>query len=370
MSEKTKTELSFEDLSKEFAFQIPTTEESTELEAPATLNFDTETKEEQETETEEVVDTPPVAEEEKPKEQVKAELTGEYSKFVQKLLKTGQWEDVLIKTEEHPDGIALSELDNISEEEFEQLSQEQLQIRNQDLEEKYVPVSNVDENKKLLIDIIAKGGDLKDYFQSDAELIEPFSEKQGWNLKDEKHLAQIVYQQYINQGLSEKRATTLVQEDIKDMELETKALKIVETYRGAHKQKLIDIAKELEEETKKEQEEIKQYRSELSKRYKEKNLPESLIRKAVDLATKKQQDGTFGIDNIYEEKMKDVNEAEELLLFLTDKEKYLQLKMQDTKLKTELKVMREINRIPKTTDRRIDKAETENKSTSFKFELP
>ena len=68
--------------------------------------------------------------------------------------------------------------------------------------------------------------------------------------------------------------------------------------------------------------------------------------------------------------MKDPKEAKEIILFLQDREKYLALNMNKAELKANVETFRKIKLIPKGRDKNSPAAEGDEKSTSFKFELP
>lgn len=360
-TEEKPNEISLDQLQSEFAFELPTNQEPPQL--PASLEITgAETQEEEEQENEDVIQDSLKAKEPQPLKEV-----SNYNKIVKTFLEKGEWEDVLIKTEDGE--VKLSELEDIPEEEFLNLLEDQKALKNQDQEGKYVPVDGLSDDRRLLIDIVAKGGDLREIFQSPQEMQRPFSEDQGWDLKNEQHLASIVLQQYITQGFDQKRAEKLLQEDISDLTVEEKALNIVKAYQDNYDNRLKEIATNLEKEQLEEKERLKQYRSELNKKYKEANIPEALTKKLVDLGTRYSETGGFVIDDIYETKMKDPKEAAEILFFLSDKEKYLAEKMKETKINTQTNNLRVIERIPKESRTVKTEEEAKNKG-SFTFELP
>lgn len=349
-------ETSFEELQKEFSFDLPPTVEtpSTPTDLPE-INLDIDIKEEVEEKK---------VEEQKPK----VESSTEYSKIVKKFLDNGDWDDAVIKTDDGE--VKISELENISEEEFYNLIADQKAIKEDDVKEKYLPVDGLAEDRKLIIDIVAKGGDLKEIFQSPEQMQKPYDENLGWDLDNEQHQFKIVEDYYIATGIEAKRAKQLAMADMNDMELDIKAKHIVEGYQEAYSNNLKQIAKNLDDENKAEQERVKTYRSDLIKSYKEQNIPESLSKKLVDVATKENQDGVLAIDGIYEKLMEDPKEAKEIIFFLMERDKYLQEKMKETKVQTQMQNMRVINRIPKSSDKKNNTEDNTETKTGFTFELP
>jgi hypothetical protein len=358
MSENQET--SFEDLQKEFSFDLPPNLETppTPVELPTiNLELDTEEKEEK-----------IIEEEVKEVKLPTADASSEYSKIVKKFLDNGDWEDAVIKTDEGE--VKISELENITEEEFFNLIADQKAIKDEDVKEKYLPVDGLTEDKKTIIDIIAKGGDLTEIFKSPEQMQKPYDENLGWDLDNEQHQFKIVEDYYIATGIEPKRAKQLAKADMTDMELDVKAKQIVEGYQTAYSENLKKIAQSLEEDKKAEADRLKNYRSELLKTYKEQDIPEALTKKLVDAATRETQDGTFGVDTIYEKLMEDPKQANEIIFFLIDKERYLQEKMKETKKQTQVQNMRVISRIPKSVDKKQTTEENEETKKGFTFDLP
>lgn len=351
-------EVSFEDLQKEFSFDLPPSVETppTPTDLPE-INLDIEVKEEVKEK---------VVKEELPK--IELSSPTEYSKIVKKFLDNGEWDDAVIKTDDGE--VKISELENITEEEFYNLIADQRAIKDDDVKEKYLPVDGLTEDRKLIIDIVAKGGDLKEIFQSPEQMQKPYDENLGWDLDNEQHQFKIVEDYYIATGIEAKRAKQLAIADMNDMELDLKAKEIVEGYQEAYSNNLKQIAKNLEDENRAEQERVKAYRSDLIKSYKEQKIPEALSKKLVDVATKENQDGVLAIDGIYEKLMEDPKEAKEIIFFLMERDKYLQEKMKETKVQTQMQNMRVINRIPKTTEKRNETGDNVETKSSFTFELP
>jgi len=354
-------ETSFEELQKEFSFDLPPN-----LETPPTppelpqINLELAGEENKEPIVEEVV------------EEVKVPTTpsesSEYSKIVKKFLDNGDWDDAVIKTDDGE--VKISELENITEEEFYNLIADQKAIKDEDVKEKYLPVDGLTEDKKTIIDIVAKGGDLTEIFSTPQQMQKPYDENLGWDLDNEQHQFKIVEDYYIATGIEPKRAKQLALADMTDMELDVKAKQIVEGYQTAYSENLKKIAKSLDDDKKAEQDRLKTYRSELLKKYKEKNVPEALTKKLVDAATRETQDGTFGVDSIYEKLMEDPEEANEIIFFLMDRDKYLQEKMKETKIQTQVQNMRVINRIPKSAEKKQQTEENVETKSNFTFDLP
>lgn len=350
--------VSQEDLVAGFSFNLPDNVEVEETIIPEGVNLADITRTESE-----VI-------EEQPKPEIPAAVNQPenfFKNLVKKKIEQGIWEDVLIK-----DGdvkTKLSEIEDIDEDEYYKLELDQKALADEDLKEKFIPVDKLDEHKKLLIDIVKNGGDLKEIFKTPQALEKPFDENKGWDLSNPEHQYSVVYQQYLAQGLSESRAKLSTNEDVKEGILEEKSQDIVTSYQTAYTENLKKINSDLIENEKQEQEKTKEYKSALDKGYKQAELAEGLRKKLLDVATKKTENG-YLVDDIYEETIKDAEKAQDLIFFLTDKKKYLEYATSAAKNETNLKGLRTISRIPKDRETTPEekKAITENNS-GFQFSI-
>ena len=220
MEPEVKTEISFEDLVLENEKNL------NDVEA-ADLTFEDLTKineeEKVEEKKEEVIEDKKVEEVTKVEEKVLfSDETPNYNSIAKKLLEKGDWKEALIEI----DGVdvKLSELDNLDEETFLSILEEQKKLSKEDLEKEYVQVKGVDENKVRLINIIKNGGDLKEIFQNENQLRKPYEDA---DLEDTQTQQNILFNQYLRQGLNKEDATKLVLEATKEFTLDAKAKHIV-----------------------------------------------------------------------------------------------------------------------------------------------
>ena len=351
-------EFSFEDIANQFSVEAPSA--MTEVE----LDLEDENKEQ--------LPPPPTTEleVEKPKEEeVKQPLQNfsNYNSVVKTLLDSGEWEDILIEKE---DGIEvkLSELGEIPEEEFKQIIEDQKALKAEDTKDKYIPVDNLSEDKKAILDILLKGGDLKEIFKEPQALVKPYTEELGWDLDNEAHQQEIAFRRYKRLGHSDAKAKSLVDIDIKENELDLVAKEEVKLWHEDYDNRLKRVSEELEAEKVAEQERQKEYRTNLNKLAKEAQYPDTLVKKLVDLGTKKTENGNIASDELYEKLIEDPKEALELIFFMADKEKYLAEKMKEVKRTTQLDGMRKISRIAKETSKKPVDGEN-SKEDSFAVEI-
>lgn len=352
------TEVNFEDLSKGFSFAPPEDVEDKKEDVPE-FTLPLLSEEVKEVIEEEVL---PITEEKKEEVlELKVENTF-YTDLIRKKIEKGLWEDALVKDGETE--VKISEFENATEEDYLQFEEDQKALKDQDLKEKYLNLEKITPERKLILDIVANGGDLKEIFQTPQQLEKPFDEAKGWDLQNEKHQESIVYQHYLSLGNSESRAALLLEADKKEMVLDTTAQQVVDFHQKAYTENLENINKQLVEDKKTEAENIKKYNQELLKIYKEQGVPEVDAKKYATSATK-EVDGQFDVDAEIERIMKNPSEAAELIFFVKDREKYKRAQGIQTKVQTQMANLRTVDRIPKTT---AEKVKTEEKeTTSFSF---
>jgi len=359
--EETTQEFSFEDIASQFSVEAPSgmteveldlTEENEEQLPPApTTELETEKE---------------VAPKEEEIKQPLQNFTN-YNSVVKTLLDSGEWEDILIEKEDGTE-VKLSELGEIPEEEFKQIIEDQKALKAEDTKDKYIPVENISEDKKAILDILLKGGDLKEIFKEPQALVKPYTEELGWDLDNEVHQQEIAFRRYKRLGHSDAKAKSLVEIDIKENELDLVAKDEVKLWHEDYDNRLKKIAEDLEAEKVAEQERQKEYKANLNKLAKEAQYPDTLVKKLVDLGTKKTENGNIASDELYEKLIEDPKEALELIFFMADKEKYLAEKMKEVKRTTQLDGMRKISRIAKETSKKPAETET-SKEDTFSVEI-
>lgn len=352
-TEQNQQELSFEQLLEfnDFSLEGDTAPKSEEV----VINLDDEEEDKEdlnlEKEDEEVIipEKKIAAKVDKKEEEIVFNNTDAvYFDIIKDRLDSGEWEDVLVETEDGTEKL-LSELDSIDKETFKNLERAIKDQKNEDFKTKYVEVDGLDEVKKRLINIV-KSGDLelaKALFENPESLKEPF---QGYDEDNDEHNTDVLswyYQKVMGHSGSEARA--LVEASKKDLTLDVKAQKIVDYQRQQFYKGLENKEQELIENQKQEQDRIKEYRKGLSLEFKEEGVSESLARKFVDVATKKDENGSFEIDNIYEEWMNDPKRAKELIQFMLDKETYIKKVTSETKKNVQLDNLKKIKIVQDTT---------------------
>jgi hypothetical protein len=367
-TEQNQQELSFEQLLEMNDFSLDGEQVITEPDIDINLNEDgdeepevdidpIDTEDTNKEDDKKKVETKSKAKEEPKKEEIVFDNSSSvYFDIIKDKLDSGEWEDVLIETEDGTEKL-LSELDSVDKETFKNLERAIKDQKEEEFKSKYIEVDGLDEVKKRLISIV-KNGDLelaKALFENPETLEEPF---QGYDEDNDDHNADVLawyYKQVLGHSPSETKA--LVESSKKDLTLDVKAQKIVQYQRDQFYKNLEAKEQELIANQEKEQARIKEYKKGLLADLKQDGVSESLARKFADVATKKTENGSFEIDDIYEEWMNDPKKAKELIQFMLDKETYLKRVTSEVKKNVQLDNLKKIRIVQDTS--RVERSKKE-----------
>lgn len=361
-----ENETTFDDLMKEFEFEVPgvapelSEEEKAKQAAEAAAKAaeeeeakkkqqsadDDEAKKAAEEEAakkaeEEEAEAARLKAEEEAKKKAEQTPSGEsgsfYKNLALKYVENGTWSNNLaleIDGEEVP----LEEVEELDEETFFQLEEAVKAQREEERQGKFLEVDGLDERRKNLIEIVKEGGDLGKIFRDEKQVQEYLNPFAGLDLDDEDTQARVYYNALVNfNKLDPDAAKAVVASAKKDLTLDTKVKNFTDQYTARFDKFIEDKKAALIEEKKQEKQRLAEFKKSLTKEYKENfKLKDTLVRKLTSSAVNTVEDG-YEIDAIYDQKMQDPAEAAEIILFLNDKEAYLQAKMQETKIKEQKK---------------------------------
>lgn len=306
-----------------------------------------------------------VEKEEKEKEgaaKVKKEVVkpSDFSNIAKKLLDSGDWKDAIV--EKDGEEVKLSEMENLDPDTFLSIWEEQKKANKEEVEKNNIEISNLDENKVKIINIIKNGGDLKEIFKDESQLVRPFENS---DLEDLQTQQNIVYQQFLRQGISREDATDLVVKATKDLSVGKKSEDIVKFYQKSFDDNLVEIEKQTAAERVKELEEIKEYKKTLTSLYKEDGTEDSVAKPLIEAATRVDKSGNLHVDTVYEKLMKDPKQAKDLIFFMLEKDKFLTAKGATIRRDTNLDTMRRIKLVQETAKVTNTIKEKEKESSIF-----
>lgn len=285
----------------------------------------------------ELVTETPKPVEEKPK--------SHFGTLAKTLLKQGTWKDVIIEGEDGEE-VKLSEMENLDEETFLSINSEQNRISKEEIDENFIPTKGMDENRKRIISIISNGGDIKEIFQTEAQMKTPY---EGLDLEDLQTQQNVLYSYYIvSRGLDKDEATNLVVNATKDMSVDSKSKQIVNKAQEDFGENLKKIEANVKQQKIEEQNSIKEYKKSLSTHFKQDGIEDKLTKTFIEAATQKTPEGELYIDSVYEKIMKDPAQAKDLIFYMLEKEKFLTKLGANVKRETNIGNLRKIKLVQET----------------------
>lgn len=269
-----------------------------------------------------------------------------YTGLAKKYLEQGRWSKELAIEDEEGNQIPIEEVQDLNEETFFQIEEAIRAEEKQKLETDYISVSDLDERKKNLVEIIKSGGELTDVFQTPQQVEQYLNPFGNMDLDDEATQESVYMNALVKyNNLDQKSASALVKQAKEDFSLDEKVKKFVTDYTKQFDTYVEGKKKEVQDRVQEEKKQLAEFRKSLSAEYKEFGLKDSLAKTLTSAAVTKTEDG-FEIDSVYDEKMQDPKEAAELILFLKDKEAYLELKMKETKVSEQKKTRKIVKMMP------------------------
>jgi hypothetical protein len=296
-----------------------------------------------------------------------------YAGLAKKYLEKGRWSKDLAIEDADGNQIPIEEVEDLNEETFFQIEEAVQAEQTEKLEKEYIPVANLDERKKKVIEIVRMGGDLAEIFKTPEQLNNYTNAFAGLDLDNEK-VQETVYRNALiqYQGLDAESAQVLVDKAKADFTLDQKAKDFVDRYNKKFDEFVESKTAEIKQRQEDEKKQLAEFKKELSNQYKQYGLSDTLVKSLTSAAVTKKDDG-FEIDSVYEEKMQDPKEAAELVLFLKDKKAYLEMMMKDTKVGEQIKTRKVVKMIPskKTSNSNQGPEGTEGEDEfSFEVEVP
>lgn len=277
-------------------------------------------------------DTPDAkAKEENKKEEVKKEEdfkekldkakegSSELVDFVKEQISSGEWEDFEVEVSEG-EYVKLSEMGVLTKDELKQVYAEQQKIRQEEFAKAHINVSNASESRRVLAEILLEGTDedIRALKENPELAYEPYSKEQGWDLDNVDHRYTIYIQELQkDNGLSEKKAIALAKIAFEEGDLDQAVEAIVEKRRAEYLETLEKRKEEILEEKKAKETQTAEYGKALTEIYKTRGMKDPEIKKLVTMATNNE------IDDLFEKIKQNPEEASDLILFLSDKEAFL-----------------------------------------------
>jgi len=286
----------------------------------------------------------------------------DYNSIKNKLLEKGIWEDITLEIGE--DEKDLSNIEDLDEETFLAILQEQNKIKESEIKNSSINKEGLDDMTLKLIDISKAGGDITDIVKQYDEHVNPLN---GLDLTDSKTQEALIINQLRRQGLSNVVIKNSVLEMRSNGTVEDSANQIVQNTNKIFNKYLDDKKQQAEDKKKEEESNRNEFKKDLSSVYKDEfGLDVKVANRLVKFGT----NNDF-IQDKYKEIMSNPKLASELIFFLEDQEAYLNYKSSNRDRAQKINTLKKINIIAKSKDKSSSTTTDDDKKSTkstFTFE--
>lgn len=287
-----------------------------------------------------------------------------YKAIALKYIENGTWSSDLAIENEDGTQVPVSELEEISEDVFFQIDEAVKAQKAEENKSKFISIEGVEERRKNIIEIVKEGGDLRKIFTDHKQMQEYINPFAGLDLEDES-VQETVYRDALmkHNKLDAGAAQLIVDKAKEDLVLDARVKDYVEKYSESFDKFVEKKKQEIIDSNKAEKKAQAEFKKTLKEKYKGMSIDDKLANKLANSAVTK-RDGEFEIDTVYAQKMEDSDEAAELILFLTDKEAYLEMKTNQTKLKEQKKFRQTVKIVAGSQKKKVKQQEEEEEETN------
>jgi hypothetical protein len=231
--------------------------------------------------------------------------TSIYTDLIKEYIEDGDWEDGAIEMEDENGEVVqvnLLELKDVTPAQFKQIKAGQKALKEEELKSKYISKENLDENTLKIIELKKAGGDTRELFQIQAEIVNPLD---TLDLDDER-----VHEYLVRQKLSAN--PDLDQEDIDNkiakmktnFILDTEAKKIITEVNTNFGLAIEQKKKEHAEATERIIGDQKEFKKSMTQTFKELKLNDNLVKRLVEDTAKFDELGLTNVDKAFFEAKK------------------------------------------------------------------
>lgn len=236
---------------------------------------------------------------------VEAPKPSVYTDLIKEYIEEGDWTDGAIEIEGEEGEVVqvnLLDLKDVTPEQFKQIKAGQKALREEELKNKYISKEGIDENTLKILEIKRAGGDTRELFQMQAEIVNPLD---SLDLDDER-----VHEYLVRQRLSTN--PDLDQEDINNkvarmkanFTLDTEAKKIITEVNTNFGLAIEQKQKEHTASVERAQEEQKEFRKKMTQTYRELKLNDNVVKNLVENTSKFDEYGLTNVDKAFFEAKK------------------------------------------------------------------
>lgn len=245
--------------------------------------------------------------------------TSGITNFIKSNIKDGKWQDLEI---EDPEGniVKVSDMEDISEDMFNLIYQEQEKIKQESFEKDYLSVKGLTEVQRSLIDLVKVGGEsVAETIKNNPDSVNPLFYNE--DLQSEESQIRVFVQDYMMKGVSQQDAENLAKMKMDSGDLYGEAHEIKTKHYNNFIKEVEDVKASILEQQKQSAEQEKIYKKDLKQTFLENGYNPAKVDKLVETATKKEGD-RFVIDDLYYQMMTNPKTAYKLIEFLVDPENF------------------------------------------------
>lgn len=245
-----------------------------------------------------------------------------YADSIKEKLEDNEWTDGEIEIENESGEVetfVLSEMTNITAEQYQQIKQAQKSLKEEDFKSKYVSVEGLDETTRKMIDLKKAGGDLTELIQMEADFVHPLN---GLDLEDEQVHEYLLRQKYQSLGWKPKHIDIEIEDLKKSLTLDTEAKKVVAEVNSNFNKVVETKQAEHAEKVRQSQELQKEFRKSMSDTFKGLNLKDTLVKSLVENTSKFDEYGLTNVDKAFFEAKKNPELFSKVAFLLTDEKAY------------------------------------------------
>ena len=268
-----------------------------------------------------------------------------YKSIISDLVKEGLWESFDGIEDENGEVIPLDQV-NIDKDIFYSIVASKIEEIKSKASENKISVDGVSDFMKRMIELEKKGGNVRQAMETYNALTNPIEALDLEKTEDQRKMVWLRYK--LENKLDDQTITDIIVSREMSGKLEETAKQAKSQLEKAAEMQLQNLEQQAKERQQKEREEIKQYRADLNDVLnKEFKLKDSTKTRLLDLATKRDKEGLYGIDYLYKQAMETPEKATKLLLFLTNEEEYNQQISEKKVREGKINTMKSIRLVPK-----------------------
>lgn len=268
-----------------------------------------------------------------------------YKSVIKDLIKDGLWEDFDGIEDENGEITPLDKVNVDKELFYSIITQKTEEIKNKATENK-ISVDGVSDFMKRMIELDKKGGDVRSAIETYNEFKNPLEKLDLDKVEDQRS---IIYLRYSTENKLDKQTIfDIIESREKNGKLRETAEQAKEQMMKAVDMRLKAIEEQAAQRLEQEKENIKRYRSQLSESLVNNfQLKDSSRNRLLDLATKKDKNGAYGIDLMFDEAMSNPDKAAKIIMLLTDEEEYNKQVSEKRVREDKINTMKSIRLVPK-----------------------